>query len=57
MATTPVAAELPVAVLYADTEVAALAAPDRVAKVADQARAEPPRQAPERVADAEIHQP
>jgi hypothetical protein len=61
MATTPVAAELPVSVLYDTTDVSALAAPDRVAQVAsavtDQARPEAPRPRAERVSDAEIHLP
>ena len=61
MATTPVAAELPVVVMYDTTEVSALAAPDRVAQVAlagaDLPRAEMPKPNAERVGDAEIHLP
>ena len=61
MATTPVAAELPVAVMYDTTDVSALAAPDRVAQVvrtaAEPPRAERPTVSAERVSDAEIHLP
>jgi len=57
MTSTPAAAVLPIAVLYADqTEVVALASP-KTEKTAEPVRAEMPRREFERVADAQIHQP
>jgi len=55
MATSPVAAEMPLAVFYDLTDEAVLASPQTMERVSDQVRAETPPA--ERVADSQIHQP
>ena len=57
MTTSPVAAELPVAVFYDMTDEAVLASPQTIDRAGDQSRTEMPRQQAERVDDAQIHQP
>jgi len=57
MTSTPAAAVLPIAVLYDQTDVVALASPKTAERAVEPVRAETLRQEPERVADAEIHQP
>ena len=57
MTTSPASAELPVVVMYDQTEAAGLASPQTTDRASDQVRVEIPRQLAERVADAQIHQP
>ena len=57
MTTTPAAAELPISVMYDQTEAAGAASPQTTERLSDQVRVEMPRQHAERAADAQIHHP